>query len=424
MYNLGISEEMMRRVSPKERRDIDSNLASLEKVAGYTQAIAKKIHSVQWNTSEQLYTFTKFPYYAWKAFTTAKINRTQLATMLIFFAAYEAAKKDKVTDKIESIPLFIDGNPNPEAVEMLVSTLDKCGYNFTYVTADQFNAFMSKMSRQPLSEQVFLKVKKISDFDSSVAGIIHKKFGFKILLESHGDTQFVPSLGMMQALVDSISDHPVRINPVFGLSEGKDLILNGLHSSRDMLIPFPGVSNPGIADGRPATPIHFVYHDFYHSITSSYIPKEHRIYFIHLTSFLKNKGLSPLVRSLNDMELTHYRPDQRGTVSANAVFWETINYERALLKTQEQKDSAKKEILDFLFTRKFSEKFGINGEGLKEIIAFYKADNKKLTVEALSDWQLPETTASVPLPETTASASLPETIASASLPETILCTII
>jgi len=114
----------------------------------------------------------------------------------------------------------------------------------------------------------------------------------------------------------------VRINPVFGWSSGRDVVISGKHSYRDFALPHPLIALPLMVHDHQASTLQHRIHDFYHCFRTSAVPKLHRHIFVDLSQqLLKHKGLKDIRIELLEMEFGFYRFDQENRSSDDANFW-------------------------------------------------------------------------------------------------------
>lgn len=184
--------------------------------------------------------------------------------------------------KIHSLFLE-DGQPNDAAIKMIrLAALEA-----DYLDDEQMLEFLNEMKKAPVSERSFFEVPNIQ-FDTSnssehtIVTIILKtakinafsKFGSVV------PKRMIPSLSMMQAYLKvKFGENAVKINPVLGMTNPKEM---DKVDSRDMALQFPGVKLFSYADNYRAPWYDFTYHDFYHAIVCSSIPRAYRIELIEL----------------------------------------------------------------------------------------------------------------------------------------------
>ena len=362
---------MMRRTTPVEREKIEKLLSNLKNVDGFVAGLSRELRTTPWDASNYYYSHPKLPLYAWRAFTSETITRCQLSTLLIFFSALHAKKTEGSPFIPQQVSIFKDaeGNPNPQAVQIMKSSFISQLDGFNFVSFSQFKMFMQRMNQLPLSEKQFVLIE-----DPLVGTITHRfnEIGFSIFSRFNTKKiRMVPSLGMMQTLINVLFREPVKINPIFGSSKGSDIRLNGFRGFRDMMFDFPEVYHPQVADDNNlAPPVDFIYHDFYHAFIAAGVPIPHRKLAIALSTFLWKKDLIDLVKTLVDMEFDAYRSDSRRGFSENSLFWYTLALSAAYAyKTKSdvpRLNRAVDELVKFLVIQKNGCQNGISFEGIEE----------------------------------------------------------
>jgi hypothetical protein len=306
-----------------------------------------------------------YPFMALKAFKQGSISKEVLSTILMYKSTVEHA------DGVKIIPLFIRGKSNPEARELIQQTLmmrQTSNYDGTEVfpneikslfTEEQLDAFFDEMGKKhPIEQRLFIypdpkSERKNKDIDpqASIVDEITRTAKLNVFFRCNHSVRMVPSLSMMQTYLDiKNGNNAVIINPVFALSSLEDIAHNGLSNTRDMAIPFPGVTLAEVADGYEAIGPDFFLHDFYHAFAASTIPKEHRKDLIQLAfamdMFMKNSsGLSKKDRQyieilrdkLIDMEAPPYLLLLRKiehTYSSEQMFWREVHILIALAQNE------------------------------------------------------------------------------------------
>jgi hypothetical protein len=267
-------------------------------------------------------------------------------TTIIFYWTLRQKSRD-----IQSVPLFQKEGTNPVAEDLIRQSLvpTKNGHltklyqlNDPYLNEEQLSNFFKLMSEMPLSEQQFFLIpdesrpgsfneeEMLKDILTEKRTIIDEiKISNSINIFLHvvldgKPMRMFPSFGMMQAFLKALSkDNYVTITPVIDLSSLDGLRQNGLTNTRDMALPFSGISLPKKADDVIVLEdIDFIYHDFYHAIIASFVFSLHRKAGIKLDGFaqaLKNhyslnetkvhEYLDMVSERLIDMEYVAYRPE-------------------------------------------------------------------------------------------------------------------
>lgn len=251
-------------------------------------------------------------------------------------------------DNPRFIPLFVEGQPNPEAVSMIneMRLLNREGHFATVTPATEFmteveiGRLFEAMKSQPASEQGFMvgddpdpfQGGKVVPDDISRTVIFATGINFLNRVISQ-KLRVIPSLGLMQASLNVRSgDNAVHINPVLDFSSLGDITNNALFGSRDMGIAFPGVNLPDVADRLKARGFDFPWHDYYHAILASGVPVKYQqsiawmaqtISHIYFNSPVLEELATLLAEQLLDMEVTPFRREISSLtpMTEGARFW-------------------------------------------------------------------------------------------------------
>lgn len=260
-----------------------------------------------------------YPFYALEAVKLNKMSSSEFCTLMFYWTAnrYHTTK----TNQVAAIPLFLDGKPNPQAVQMLKETMKstpgmKTFESTEFLTNEQLEELFRQMEKAPSFEQQFFLVPQ-SLQDTIFNAIQYNKINIFGNVRSELK-RMIPSFTLMQRFLDiKFGPQAIKINPVIGLSHFKDIIANGAGGQRDMAIPFPGVTLPEKADNLLAPGFDFSYHDFYHAFIVSSIPLELRQAFVRSAySTLhalndSNADSKEFYAKVIDMEATGFRSDRK-----------------------------------------------------------------------------------------------------------------
>jgi hypothetical protein len=326
-------DEVTRRVFNRQSLEIRVSCCDPNKVSTLEIALQKG----DWN--DAIFTDQDYPYYALKLLKDGKISQMQFGTVQIFWNAQQSFGTE-----LKIIPLFNpDRSVNVVAQNKVRSTLSRSLSMSPLVSGtlqgdlfdrDKLDNYFTAMRAQPLSEQFFFYIDQDDQPDWDINKV---KFGGQKYFDSHTISQeiiyatginalgraqggrMIPTLGMMQQFLNTFSNgDAVTLNPVIGLSTVKDIRSNGENDTRDMAVAFPGIQIPERADGFKAPGFDFTYHDFYHAIIASCMPKAHRHDMIKIADAVdglrKNcwRGsydLKLLRNRFIDMEFGYYRKD-------------------------------------------------------------------------------------------------------------------
>lgn len=259
-------------------------------------------------------------------------GQKQVATILNFWSAlkYHASPTD-----LKTMNLFdSDGKPNQDSVHLIKRTLVGIPDPyppFSFLDGKKFDDFMNKMKLLPPSEQRFLFVPNLQPCysrqlpDTISMAIMEQTTIFVFNRANHKDHRIIPSVGMMQAFLDTeFGQEAVRITPKIYLSTQKQIRECGVIDTRDMMMSFPDENGdnrcPSAADGYLAPWYDFSYHDFYHAIVTSAVGSFFRKKAIEMSDFVERlpneydaEQKRKLAAKISDLEFNLFRPQVRPT---------------------------------------------------------------------------------------------------------------
>lgn len=298
-----------------------------------------------------------FPYIALQAFKEKKIGKEEFTNVMFYWSI----RQHHPAEEIQVVSLYDSCQcVNQQAATALMATMQPTpvlqthfGKNIPkeqlpeepkpFMDQVQQEQFISRLKALPRSAQTFFIIPDIqANYQSNLPNMMNDIVEGKITIsqeiqksprvnvfnriEWNGQSmRMVPSFEMMQEAVKVMSGpHSVTILPTIGLSQIEEIRKNGLTSTRDMGIPFPGLNLPKTADTLRCTELYdFFYHDFYHAIQASCVPHVDRIKFIkfadvalEITKGLKQNNKEALMAGLSkeiqerllDMEHPIYNP--------------------------------------------------------------------------------------------------------------------
>lgn len=326
-------EELVRRAKPEEMKAIESELSKITQ--GEAKTFADTFSKMNWDASKPQFTHPKTPLLALEAFRTGLLKKQQFATACLFFVALQRHEEAHKTDKCTTLPVsfpLIDRNGKPSAdARMLIQSTLNVWWNKdrSVLNQDQLNHFFELCKELPESEKQFLIIGDCDQWGGhSISASLYFQrcinvFGCfsqdgikiaslkKMIDENHDKLRMVPSAGMMQKFLQALNgEHAVEMNFVLGQSTLKDLYKNGLNGTRDYAVPFaPWVFIKPEAHGLLSKDLDYAYHDFYHAIVCSLIPKWHRQLIIEALDLFKGlpkEKFGDLRFRLRDMEHVFY----------------------------------------------------------------------------------------------------------------------
>lgn len=285
---------LTRRILKKNKIVIEKQLENLPEKELHITQLLEALRRNDWK--DPIFENLHYPYFALAAVKEGKLTPFEFSTVMFYWATVESHVSSR--DEIESIPLFIEGEPNPIAIKLISETMiygrdtaEIFRHGFTntgksYISEEQLNELFERMKEFPLSEQQFFLIPRPIDKKPTIkSGIQAAKFNIFADIINFKDQsqskQMIPSLNLMQSFLDiKFQTNARRINPTLGDSPFSGIVANGCLGERDMGIPSPFKKMPERADGSLASGFYFPYHDFYHSFIVSGSPMEHGPAFI------------------------------------------------------------------------------------------------------------------------------------------------
>lgn len=316
--------ELMRRVTPQERKELDTALAAIP-----VETVNKLVDTFTnhpWEHAD-IYKNPNHVLVALKAVAMGLLTCEDFATVCLFAASIPRHResqliynKPALTSSPVQISLFNnDGTRNEDAVKIIEETIMAYD-NDKWLSAAQMDAFFDKMQKLPKSAQQFLVIGDSDQFGGGgICSSIYSHSRFQVLgcfvdhqtipipvirditKESAGKLRLIPSGGMMQTLLEVIGRAPlVKANFVLGQTTEKENSDNpGVYSLHIPLKPWVSVKE--IIHSRDAKDIDNTYYDFYTSVVESLIPANHRTLIdkvIKLPSMISKNMSSTIIMGL------------------------------------------------------------------------------------------------------------------------------
>jgi len=302
-----------------------------------------------------------YPPIALAAVREGLISREQFSTLMWRRSALLA------NGSIIDVPLFINGQVNPQAKAIIKETLQvhplvQSTLIVDFLSEEELDQFFEQMRSKPLSEQRFFyvpdkypppdpftsnRIKDIVEGTRTISHEVQQNAGFNVFGRFGGDKRMGPSASMMQTFLDlKFGKNSAKLNYVLGESSLEAIIKNGLLGTREMGLPFPGLPVPRRADDTLAPDIDFPWHDFYHAYLVSTIPDNHRLAFCQVASLIdslrSHPDFAPHATFLEnwkerviDMEFPSYQPNSILAQRDRAeMFWRDLSTSVATTKFQ------------------------------------------------------------------------------------------
>jgi hypothetical protein len=276
-----VYQEITRRATPEERKQLEATLASLPEKDQHIQELLIALEKADWNAP-----IFKNPHYALEAVRQGKLSQDDYATVMIFWEMRQLHKAEEIT----TVLLFNeDGTANEEAKELIKETLihRKMPNTKLFLDDKQLDLLFEKMKALPRLQQQIWIVPHIHE-------PIIDAIPLKTLAEVSDEDMMVAPMGLMQVFLDvAFGKDSVKLNPVHGLSSWKDLRQNHLDGKRDYALRCPKIALPDKADAHYARDFYFGKHDFYHALLLCSIPKKIRQYFIAIYDSIQSTTKDP-----------------------------------------------------------------------------------------------------------------------------------
>lgn len=315
-YNAGyrtLSEEKQKKICEYLRRvnkcELVCKLNRINQLPPLSAAQRQALKEQNWKHS--IFKDRRLEELAFGEFLSGNLDPYEVSEIFIY---HECMQADVNSDFSRAIPLFKDGKRNEEAVRLL--KISTAGY-YADKDIEKFLEDPELQNAQIYSVPITPRQEK-----GSVLNEIVERLGHTFLTYKSGRDprcQIVMSPRLMEKFFHAkVGAQAPRLNAVLGPSVSFDNFTDP--TKRDVLVPcrlFPG-SQPKVADGHPASPLEFWYHDVaYHAYLASLNP--HRAAYIELADLLKDKV--NLRRSLLDQEFSAYR-----IMSPEESFWATMEH--------------------------------------------------------------------------------------------------
>lgn len=302
-------DQLVERLDKKSLLDKIDALPDRDKVV---ESVVELASTRDYRKFSDLFTSKDFEYYGLYAVQKGRLSAIQFATLMFVRAALD--KEVKVED-LEVFPLFTDDAPSSAAWLTIPSTFSS---KFE-LTKEKLTRFIEEMRAMPPSEKYFVVVPDTRNRnEDNVSWRINARVGFNIFSTLPSfccttSTRMIPSFGMIQAFLNAKQSNGVTFKLIIGESTAESIRTSMLNeSAREMCVHCPELAPaPLIADNHFASPLDFMYHDFYHLIITSAIPAEDRRFFcVAATHFNENdKIFQSYYEALIDMDIPGFPID-------------------------------------------------------------------------------------------------------------------
>lgn len=302
-------DQLVERLDKKSLLDRIDALPDRDKVV---ESVVELASTRDYRKFSDLFTSKDFEYYGLYAVQKGRLSALQFATLM--FVRAGLGKEVKVED-LEVFPLFTDDAPSSAAWLTIPSTFSS---KFE-LTKEKRALFIEEMRAMPPSEKYFVVVPDTRNRnEDNVSWRINAIVGFNIFSTIPSfcittTTRMIPSFGMIQAFLNAKESNGVSFKLVIGESTAESIRISMLtKGAREMCVHCPELAPaPSIADNHFASPLDFMYHDFYHLIITSTIPAEDRRFFCEAAEHFNKDDLiyQSYYEALIDMEIQGFPLD-------------------------------------------------------------------------------------------------------------------
>lgn len=230
------------------------------------------------NYNDPVFDDESYPEYALVALANEAITLAQFTTIMHIWAA-----KQDYADVVLTEHRFVDaeGESIPETRHRLRHFMNLYARSdlgiFLALSSAEVNTVLMRLraSDVPASEKVFFTFRTHKSTIPKIYHALVENVGFHLFMPLPvGNDIFefiIPSLTLMQAVLDTIGKHTVELIPMIGATPGTGVLRAHRANQHPLGISFPGF-NHTIADGYKSKRKGFIDHDFYHPTLLSYNP--------------------------------------------------------------------------------------------------------------------------------------------------------
>ncbi len=294
-------EEIVCRIKPEERANIENRLKTLPDKEKNIQALLK----ANGNWDAPIYSNPAFPDYNLEAVRLGLLPPADFATIQTYWEVLQAHQHPSGR-KAYSI-FNADGTVNEEAKKLMLKTF-VCEESF--MNDEQMEQFYKEMRKLPKLQHTFWIV------DNWKVGANDTLYRVMNAFSRVDDARMmVSSLGIFTAFLKvKFGDDAVEPVPVIGLSPWEEIRQHHLENKRVLALHFPGVELLDEADGQYAPWYFFQKHDRYHLFMASCIALWLKKIFVKCYDLT---GHTPFV----DMDIIQFKIPRDEKYDLNFRFW-------------------------------------------------------------------------------------------------------
>lgn len=324
-------ESLLRRLSPKKKEATLDKIQTLENKELIFPQIAELAARRDYSRFAQLFSDPDFDYYALAAVEQNYITAVQFGTLMFVRAGLCSGV---AIQDIEVISLF-DGNAPSYRAWIYIKETFKSKDGHFIMDDRELAQFFELMRKQPPSEQYLVLIPDVRRLPESWNNIsvrlnMHAYFNAFCGLEiNQKKMRMIPSIGMVQALLDATGDDGFTFLLALDDATPEEIRLTCINeNARDLRTHSTIAPAPNTADGFRSPPIDWIFHEIYHLFTSRHVPKPHRNFFNELATVVNPDRFSSraakqaaweIYTTLIDIDIALYRPDNLGKAAVNQM---------------------------------------------------------------------------------------------------------
>jgi hypothetical protein len=325
-------EILLRRLKPDKKAAVLEKIHRLDNKELIFPQIAELAATRDYLKFQNLFLDPDFDYYALGAVEKSLITPVQFGTLMYVRAGLGGGVK---VEDIQAVPLFEGNAPSPKAWKMIKETFQS--RNGQFIMDDgELARFFELMRQQPVSEQRFVLIPDVRSQSRnplnniSVRVNMHAAFNAFCGVElDQKMMRMIPSLGMVQALLDATGDDGFTFKVAIDSATEEEIRLMCIHeNARDLRVHSTISPSPKKADGYDSPPIDNIWHEIYHLFTCRHVAKKARKFFSELAALFHPDRYSSraakqaaweIYTTLMDLDIGHYRPDNLGKSIVNKM---------------------------------------------------------------------------------------------------------
>lgn len=319
--------------------------------------IAASEHKEWW--LHEIFCNKDYPFFALYGVKMGILSVDDFANIMCYWAAKQESDR-------ELIHIFLEdphhhSKANPLLVEIICRQAEESYFFLDQIKVEEALENILK-SKNNFHKTLFLLASKQEDFRANAipnnvteAIMVNAKYQFLLNLASdyiekegcEWGFRMVPNISIHKEMLKIIFKAPSLPNPVIGVSNIRDIQIDGVIHKRDTALPFPGLTYAQ-ADGLNCkTLLCFLHHDLYHSFRASSVGSNTEA-IIKVAQIIRQaakdsppdlkKTLLHTAWKLEDMEHTAYR-EKPFDENLGSKFWRTVDRSLSPIITLNDKEN-------------------------------------------------------------------------------------